>query len=259
MRRVLPIIAFLLLFPFITDAAIVVQHSMSTTTPGETGVTITLGFTASAGDTLVIAEGIRSSSASCSASSTGATWVLLFTQAAASGVSSQCMFYAVNIGSSVTTVSVSSSASVVKAITILDISGINNSTPVDASSTFQGASAAAQNSATSTTANANDIIIGAVTESANNGTTYASAGPTALTGGGSWTSAANISNNGGNPGSIGIATGYQIVSSAASYTTGWTANTIGAFTGGSVALQAASAPPPPASATRRRQPMIVGG
>jgi hypothetical protein len=252
MKKLLTLVFFLLLLGFSrsTYADIVRQNSVTTTTAAATSNVVNLGFTASAGDTLYINFGFRSLTATSSVTVPGgATVATVFGNASASaGQSSQGLYYALNIPANVTSVTIGSSASVEKAISIIDYSGVANVGQPDQSGCQQNAAGTTSKGKLLITTNANDVILNSITNSANAGTQIASAGPVNQIGStATWSSVSNISNNGGTNGSIGIAVAEDIENITLHAGAQWTTNSA-ASTGCGLALEAAvaasTAPPP---------------
>ncbi len=219
-------------------AIVKVNHTTQTLAAG-TSTSVTLGWTTTVGNCLVVVVYARSNSTSVTVTGTGASFTQHFIKEPSAG-NSRCAYQsAVNIGSAISSITVASSASCVKSVTVIEFSGVATASEVDVTNWLQQ-TGATQDSYQMVTTNANDVVIGSTGNAGNTGTTYASAGPSAASGSsGTWTDIGNISNSGGNNGSIGHAIAYQIVSSTGTYQAEWTALTSAGSVGGGLALKAA--------------------
>src|SRR5881396_2238163 len=87
------ILTLILVYPKMTFAAITRVNSMSTTLAAATSNMVALGFTAAAGDTIVVIEVIRSATATCTISAQSTSFTAVYSVAASSGNSTQCLAY----------------------------------------------------------------------------------------------------------------------------------------------------------------------
>lgn len=201
---------------------------------------VTLGWTLTADNFLVVIVTGRSSTATHTVTATGSTITQQFIQAA-SGGNARTSYNTCKIGSAVSSITVASNSAIVKAVTVIEYSGVAGTvSTVDQKGTTQGAASATQNGQSLVTTNADDVIIESVSSSANTGATYATAGPSAVGGtAGTWQNIGNIGNSGGTSGSIGQAVGEVIASATDTYQATWTAGASTAYVGAGIALQAA--------------------
>lgn len=225
----------------ITGYSVISRVNATTQTlTANTTHTVSLGWTTTPGNALVVFVESRSTSATTTVTATGATFTQEYNTAAPSGTSIQSANWAVNIGSAVSSITITSSASVVKAVTIIEYAGVADIAAKDVSGSLGVAASTTMVGRSLTTTNPHDVVLNVVGHSGNTGTTLASAGPTTVGGTlGTWSSVGNISNNGGNNGSIGIAVAEQIVFATGTYSAQWTSPTSTGYTSGGLALEAA--------------------
>lgn len=199
---------------FATTGAVTVVNTMTAVLAAGTSDVIPLGFTTKPGNTLVVCTTARSTSATIAYSGvtyTGPTAQIV----GSSGASARSHLTYFHKAASTTSITVTSSASVAKVVTIMEVAGAAVAPRISTTATRAATTAPVSPSGTSKLAG--ELYISVIGHATSAGAVYATAGPT-----NSWTSRANIGNSGGAAYvGHGVATFTQ-ATSGVSPTTSWT-------------------------------------
>jgi len=150
--------------PALSTRTVTRVNSATGAVGGSAATSFTVTVTApTSGNTLIAVISTRSTSANAvsSISQTGATWSRVASTTGTAGTTTE-IWYAPNVSSAGTTVTVNLGASLFAAAVVAEYSGVLSASPVDVTNTSTGNSASAVTGTTGTTAQGNELWIGGI-------------------------------------------------------------------------------------------------